>query len=349
MIISLLNMLNAPLLDSSYHLHFIKQLIWYILGFIILFIFSKINITKVFKYSFYFYIFSLILLILVLLIGKEINGAKAWFTFKFFSFQPSELMKLALALTLTNIAFNSRNSSNDLTLILKVVLLTIIPSIFIFLEPDTGAIIFLFIIAFIILFLSLKHKWWLYLLIGLVFLILTLFIILYFNNKDLLISILGTSFFYRMERLITFTTNSSYQLENALTVIGSSSFWGTGLHKISLYIPEAPTDFIFAFTIGNFGLITGLIVLLCYYIIDIYLVKIFFKVKNSLVKLFLASFLVIFFFQQFINISMNLGLLPIIGIPLPFLSYGGSTIIIYFLFLGIILNLLKKEFINYVN
>ena len=345
MIISLLNMLNAPLLDLSYKYNFLKQLIWYIIGFIILFILTKINIEKLYNISFLLYLFSLFLLILVLFIGKDINGAKAWFSFKFFSFQPSELMKLSLALYLTNIVSKSNINKfkDELLLILKVIIITLIPSIFVFLEPDTGAIIFFFIIALSILFTSLKHKSWFIVLFFLIILCFLTFIILYLNNKELLINLIGTSFFYRVERLITFTNQSSYQLENALTVIGSSSFLGTGLKKVSLYIPEAPTDFIFAFTIGNFGLLTGLLILLCYLLIDLSFINLYFKLTNKKIKLFMLSFISIFFFQQIINISMNLGLLPIIGIPLPFLSYGGSTIIIYFIFLGIIFNYLFKD------
>lgn len=345
MIISLLNMLNAPLLDSSYSSNFIKQIIWYILGFILFFLITKLNTHKIMKYSFVLYLISLFLLILVLFVGKEINGAKAWFNFKFFSFQPSELMKLALALYLTNIASNSKinNTKDELLLIGKIFILTLLPSIFVFLEPDTGAIIFFLLIALAILLVCLKHKWWFFLLFFLSLAFLALFLILYIYNKDFLINLIGTSFFYRMERLITFTNDSSYQLENALTVIGSTSFLGTGLKRVSLYIPEAPTDFIFAFTLGNFGLLTGFIVLLCYFCLDIYLLNFYYQMTDKKIKLFMISFISIFFFQQVINISMNLGLLPIIGIPLPFLSYGGSTILIYFIFLGLIINFLPKD------
>ena len=213
-----------------------------------------------------------------------------------------------------------------------------------FLEPDTGAIIFYFLSAITILFFAPIKKIWFIILGIIIILFIGLFIFLYIYNQDILINILGTSFFYRVERIITFKTESSYQLENALIAIGSSSIFGTGLNNISIYIPEAPTDFIFAFSISNFGIITGILIILCYLIIDLFLLSNFFKLKNKKIKLVLISFISIFVFQQIINIGMNLGLLPIIGIPLPFLSYGGSTIIIYFLFIAIILSLLKKNY-----
>lgn len=341
MIISFMDMQNAKLLSDLYEKNLLKQLIWYIVGFGTILIIKKINIQTILKYSKYFYWLSIILLVLVLFFGKETNGARAWFNFGIFSFQPSELTKLTLILYLSDIA--SRNKP-DFRLILKVSILTIIPSILVFLEPDTGAIIFYFLSAITILYFAPIKKYWFLILLGIIILLGGTFIILYIYNRDLLIKLIGTSFFYRIERLITFQTESSYQLENALIVMGSASFFGTGLNKISLYIPEAPTDFIFAFTIGNFGIFTGFLILLCYLLIDIFLINQYLKQKSKKIKLVLISFISIFFFQQIINIGMNLGLLPIIGIPLPFLSYGGTTIIIYFLFLGIILNLLSKSY-----
>lgn len=341
MIISLFNMKNAVLLSSTFKFHFQKQLLWYFLGFLILLLFQKVNIQKILKYSFWYYILSLILLALVLLFGKSVNGARAWFDFGPVSFQPSELMKIALALYLAEIIHSTKLNGfkSELLLILKVMLITLIPSILVFVEPDTGAILFYLLISFSMLFISGIKKWWFIVFFLFLFLLLGTFVLLYIYNPDFLIQILGTSFFYRVERIITFHTESSYQLENALTVIGSASLWGTGLGKVSLYIPEAATDFIFAFTIGNFGIITGFVVLLSYLFIDFYLIQAYYHVQNKKIKLFLISFISIFFFQQLINIGMNLGLMPIIGIPLPFLSYGGSTMMIYFIFLAFVLKL----------
>ena len=340
MLISLLNMQNAKAISILYEHNLIKQIIFFSIGIILVIIISKININTILKYSKYYYYISILLLILVLFFGKNINGSTAWFDFKIFSFQPSELTKLTLALYLSNIASTNKP---DFKLILKVIVITLIPSILVFLEPDTGAIIFYFLIALTILIVAGVKKYWFIILGIIIILLLGTFILLYIYNQDLLINLIGTSFFYRVERLITFSTESSYQLENAIIAMGSASIFGSGLNKVSLYIPEAPTDFIFAFNISNFGIISGITIILCYFLIDIFLLNKYTTIKNKKIKLVLISFISIFFFQQFINIGMNLGLLPIIGIPLPFLSYGGSTIIIYFIFLGIILNLFNKS------
>jgi len=345
MIFSFLNMFNARLLSNSYNMHLIKQIIWYLLGFFSLIIINKINTQKLFKYSFLLYLISIILLIAVLIFGQEINGAKAWFKLKYFSFQPSEFTKLTLAIYLSKIIseYKMQNTKDQILLIIKVILITLIPSILVFLEPDTGAIIIYILISFFMLLSTkINKKFFIPLLItGII--ILSLFFYFYFFNPDILINILGTSFFYRVERLLSFTNGNSLQLENALVTIASSSILGSGLNSVNLYIPEAPTDFIFAFTIGNFGYLSAFIILLSYLIIDIYLVYLLFNTKIKINKLFLISFIAIFFFQQFENILMNIGLMPIMGIPLPFLSYGGTTILIYFIFIGIVLKNNKTE------
>ena len=315
MIISFLDMYNAKYLSSLYNNNLVKQIIWYLLGFIIFILFKRINNKTIFKYANVLYIISLLLLLYVLLFGKVINGARAWINIKGFSFQPSELAKLSLAIMLSKMAvsFNNTGVKSETIFILKVILVTLIPSILVFLEPDSGAILF-----------------------SLLGIGIGAFITLYLFNKDILISLIGTSFFYRVERLITFKTMSSYQLENALIAMGSSSLFGTGLGNVSIYIPEAPTDFVFAFTISNFGYFTGFLILICYLFMDIFLINKICHMKKNTIKYILISFTSIFIFGQIINIGMNLGLVPIIGIPLPFLSYGGSTLIIYFLFLSIV-------------
>ena len=346
MIISFLNMYNAKYISTLYNNNLTKQIIWYALGCFILLLFRKINTSFIFKYAKYFYVLSILLLIYVLIFGKVINGAKAWITIKGLSFGPSELAKLSLALMLSNILNNFHNTGikSEIIFILKVIILTFIPSLLVFLEPDTGAIIFFLVIAFTTIVLGNIHKFWYIIALFFIILFIGSFIFLYLFNKDLLINLIGTSFFYRVERLITFKTMSSYQLENALVGIGSSNALSLTLNGAHIYIPEAPTDFIFAYSITSFGYLTGFIILLCYLIIDVYLINKFLSIKKGTMKYFLASFISIFILNQIINIGMNLGLLPIIGIPLPFLSYGGSTLIIYFIFLGIIFNQKEKPY-----
>ncbi len=336
LIISLINMKIAGNYQSMYQSYFFKQTLWFLIGFILLIILKFFPIKLLFKYSKLFYIINVLLLVLVLFFGKTINGSRAWFNFGFFSFQPSELMKFTLSLFLCSQAAIMPNNSikQEFKFLFKMFIITIIPSLLVFLEPDTGAIlIYLLIMLGVILVYKIHKRWYIIFFIGIT-LLLGGFLALYYFNKDLLIKVMGTSLFYRIDRILSFIKQDSFQLDRALISIGASSFFGS---NINLYIPEAPTDFIIAFSISNFGLFGFFVILLCYLSLDFYFLVSLFKMKNTKYKMFLSAFLCMFIFAQIQNIGMNLGLLPIIGLPLPFLSYGGTNTIVYFLFLGVIL------------
>ena len=331
--ISLLNMYYVSKNMSGYENYFFKQTLWFCLGFVVLIFFFIIKPKIFFRYSKYFYLINVILLILVLFFGTTINGSKAWFNFKYFSFQPSELMKFSLALYLSEVLAKCKHGGikNDFKTILKALFITLIPSLFVFLEPDTGAIIIYFIIMIGMILVYKVHFRW-YIILGVVLAIfIGIFGYLYFFNQDLLIDMIGTSFFYRVDRILTFVNQDSFQLDRALISIGTSTLFGG---SNGVYIPEAPTDFIVALSISNLGIISFIIILICFFVL-------LFKINNKKNKYFIAGFLAMFIFAQIENIGMNLGIFPIIGLPLPFVSYGGTNIIVYFMFLGILANIEK--------
>lgn len=342
MFISLFLMLHARIISPLYKNHFLKQSIFFTIGIFLLLIKDKIKTKWLFDYSFYIYLFNIILLLLVLLIGETTNGAKAWFNLGFFSFQPSEIMKLSLCLYLSKLTEQQvfKNKKEELLYLLKVFIIVLIPSILVFLEPDTGAIIFYLIIAFAIMIQTKISKKWFLLFFFFLFILLGGFFYCYYWNQELLIHLIGTSFFYRVERLLNF--QQGLQIDNALTAIGSAPFFLWNLENIRIYIPEAPTDFAFALTANALGIFGILLVLTCYLSMDIFFLQLMKEKRNSKERFFLSGFLLMFFYGQLQNICMNIGLMPIMGIPLPFLSYGGSTTIVYFLFLAIILK--KKSF-----
>ncbi len=344
MIASLFCMYQARFIKDIYLGHFAKQILWFGIGFFLLFFLRYIKSQFLFSYSFYFYLLGNLLLLLVLFLGKDINGAKAWFDFKFFHFQPSEFMKIALLLYLSKLLkeFCRQKEKKEGKFILKCTIVTLIPSLLVFLEPDTGAILFyglLLLSTFVMA--KIKKRWFL-----LAFLFILLFggtfLYLYFYQQDFFIQLFGTSFFYRMDRLIHFQDKSSLQLENALTTIGNAGVFGHGIKKEILYVPEFPTDFVFSLSLSIFGFLGGILLLLCFLILNLFFVHCFIKTKTIEYKAFLHGFLYLFLFQQIENILMNLGFLPIMGIPLPFLSYGGSNMIVYFLCIGLILNMKKS-------
>lgn len=333
-IISLLNMYYVGLDNSGYQSYFFKQALWFGLGIIVVIILHFVKAKKLLFYSKYIYLLNVLLLILVLFFGTTVNGSKAWFQFPYFSIQPSELMKFSLTLYLSTVLANS--PPKDWQVLLKGMVITLIPSLLVFLEPDTGAIIIYFIILFgIIVVYKIPIKW--YLLLGaLILILLGTFGYLYYFNQDLLIELIGTSFFYRIDRLLTFVNQDSFQLNRALISIGTSNLFSA---TKGVYIPEAPTDFIVALSISQLGIISFIMILLCFFVLDIYFLIKLFKAHDNHYKLFISGFLAMFIFAQIQNIGMNLGVLPIIGLPLPFVSYGGTNIIVYFMFLGILDNL----------
>ena len=340
---SLLLMYHAKYITSTYKYHFIKQTIWIFIGLFLVILTPHFKPSFLFRYSKILYYFSLLLLIIVLLIGENINGSKAWINFKFFLFQPSELMKLSYSLYLSKLASTKRfyNSKQELAFLGQILILFLMPSILVFLEPDTGAILFYFFITITILYGSNLRKRWI-ISLGILFLLFLLFFsYTYFFQRDFLISLLGTSIFYRMERILNI--GQGMQIKHALIALGSAPTLQFNLTKTGIYIPEAPTDFIFSLSSNVFGIIGNYFILLSYLIMDFYLLHRMKKLIIKEQKLFSMTFLSIFIPSQILNIGMNLGILPIMGIPLPFLSYGGSSTIVLFLYLSILFIPQKKE------
>ena len=346
-IISILSIYSSSIiLSSNYKYLFLKQLLWYLLGFIITFIIFKNKKGFFFKYDKLLYFIGILLLILVLIIGSETNGSKAWFEIPGLgTFQPSEFMKIFLIITLSKELDKYKNIKktfkNEFLIIVRCFLITLLPSILTFLEPDTGNVIIYFIILITTLFIfGIRYRWFI-ISISIILVLCSSFLFLYFYKEEVFIRLFGTDFFYRMDRILEWKNNEGMQLENALSSIGSAPIEGYGIGKTPLYIPEAQTDFISAIIFSNFGYIISIIILLLIILFDIGIIRIIFKLK-PLYKYLLTGIITVIIFQQIQNISMNLGLLPITGITLPFISYGGSSLISYMIMIGIILNINKK-------
>lgn len=347
-IISLLSVYSAEglLINNNF---FLKQIIWYFLGIIFMFFILHIGNKLLYKYAFYLYIIGNIMLFLLLIFGTPINDAKCWFTIPFIgSFQPSEFMKIVLIIYLAKIInefnnkYNTPSIKEEFKFLIKVILIVGIPSILTFLEPDTGVVLIYLVITLIMLFISGIRIRWFLILFGLITLFLIIILCTYFFNQDLFIKIFGTDFFLRIDRLLDWSNKSGYQLENGMTAIGSAGLFGHGFNNTPIYFPEPQTDFIFAVFASNFGFIGGTILLIILLLFDLELIKIAKEVKN-IEKYIITGTLGMLIYQQFQNIGMTLGILPITGITLPFISYGGSSLLSYILIISIILNMNRKK------
>lgn len=350
MIISITSIYSSQsLLPSNYNNLFIKQFLWYVIGYIFIFFIINIKSNLIFKYSNILYVFGNILLILVLFFGNESNGAKCWFNIPGIgSFQPSEFMKIILIIILSKelskYEKTKKTFKNELIIIFKCLIITIIPSMLIFLEPDTGIVFIYFAILIVMLFIfGIRYRWFVSL--GSIIIIsFGAFLILFFKYQNIFINIFGTNFFYRMDRLLDWKNGAGMQLTNALAATGSAGLFGYGISNTPIYFPEPQTDFIFSIFASDFGFLSAIILIALILYFDMQLIIIASK-SNLQNKLIISGILAMLLFQQIQNIGMNIGLLPITGITLPFISYGGSSLISYMIIIGIIFNIEKNKLI----
>ena len=324
----------------------LKQAIWYLVGVVIIVIIFKLKNDYLYRNAWFLYILGNILLVCLLLFAPEINNSKCWFVIPYIgSFQPSEFMKIFIMLVLAVMISNFRETTDhpsikeEFIFILKTLIVVLIPSIFTFLEPDTGSVMIYFIIYFCMMFTSgIRLRW--FVILGIIIAImLSLVLGCYFLNEDLFVSIFGTDLYYRFDRILDWQNGSGLQLENALAAIGSAGVFGHGFNKTPIYFPESGTDFIFAVFASNFGLLGAIILIAIIIFFDTRLINMATKKIASRDKFVLAGIIGMLVFQQVQNIGMTVGLLPITGITLPFISYGGSSLLSYLVLVGIILNI----------
>ena len=327
-----------------------KQAIWYLVGWGLVFILIHLKNDYLYQHTWYLYIIGNILLLFLLFFGTPINNSKCWFTIPGIgSIQPSEFMKIFIMLSLATMIHNFRNDYDNPTMlnefffIVKTFIVVLIPSVLTFLQPDTGAVLIYFIIYFSMMFISgIRLRWF----VSAFLIIIGLFggiLYLYYMKEELFIKLFGSSIYYRLERIFNWSKGSGLQLENAIAAIGSAGLFGHGYNQTPIYFPESSTDFIFAVFASNFGLIGVVLLLLLIFYLDVEILSLSQKKIEDSDKYIIAGILGMLIFQQVQNIGMTVGLLPITGITLPFISYGGSSLLSYMLLVGILLNISVKK------
>lgn len=328
----------------------LKQAIWYMVGVGLVFVLVKLGNEYLYRHTWILYIIGNLLLVVLLLFGTPINNSKCWLIIPGIgSVQPSEFMKIFIMLVLASMIHDFRNKYKNPSLweeflfIVKSFGVVLIPSILTFLEPDTGAVIIYFIIYITMMFVSGIRIRWFVIAIILFGVGMGSFLGLYFFKEDIFIKIFGSSIYYRLERLFDWQTGSGLQLENALAAIGSSSFVGYGFNKTPIYFPESSTDFIFGVFASNFGFVGICLLLGIILYFDLSIIRLARRRINDTDKYILIGIVAMLLFQQVQNIGMTVGLVPITGITLPFISYGGSSLLSYMMIVGIILNISRER------
>ncbi len=354
-IISIITIMSAEKLLPLESNLVLRQILWYGVGFILIYFVMFIGNKFIYKNAWILYIIGVLSLLLVLIFGSEINEARCWFKIPGIgNIQPSEFMKIILIIVLGRMIndfkekYPTQTLKQEFIFLIKVCIIVGIPSILTFLEPDTGVVLIYLLITFVMLLISgIRYRWFI-IVLGIFGLVIAFILTTYFLNNDLFIKIFGSSFFLRVDRLLDWSSGSGYQLENGITAIGSGGILGYGLNNTPIYFPEPQTDFIFAVYSNNFGFIGSLILIGLLTFFDLRLIKLAIESPSNINKYIISGILGMLIYQQLQNIGMTIGLMPITGITLPFISYGGSSLLSYMIMAGLIFNI-SNENIRYRN
>lgn len=357
---------------------FLKQLFWFGIGSVILILLQLISYRYIFSMIPLIYVLSILSLIAVLFLGRTVSGSTRWFDFGFIRLQPSEIAKIAVTLMLAFYLTRLKPPFDNWKYLLSIFGIILLPMLLVLKQPDLGTAIIFFIlmipmifwtglrpitIIFIILpiinIVAAFHIWTWFIFVSL------MLILLYFSKFQLRIIIflflLNTSIGiltpylwnhlhnYQKQRIIVFLDPNKYKLTSGYHIIqskvsiGSGGLFGKGILKGTQknldFLPEKQTDFIFSVIGEETGLLGCLIVIGLFVVIFFYSIQIAVETRNTFGQLIVVGITAILFFQMLINIGMTIGIMPVTGIPLPFISYGGSSFLTNMIMIGFILNI----------
>jgi len=334
------SLIASDKLDTNSYFFFFKHLIYICIGISIIFIFSSIDTDQLFKYSIILFFIALISLFLVPIIGIEVKGSKRWIELFFLPrFQPIEVLKPFLIIMLATILCDNRSSNLYYKYLISIILISIV-SLLLIIQPDIGQT-FLVVFSWAVLIFTSGINIFFLLGFSLFTLCFLTYLIIYVPKFD-----------YIQSRIFSFFNRDvgthNFQSDKAIESIASGGFFGKGIGEGTLKnrVPEAHTDYIISVISEEFGVVAIILILLLF-LVFIYMVfkKINYE-KSEKTKLVLIGCVSLILMQATIHVGVNIRLLPTTGMTLPFLSYGGSSIVSISILSGIILNLTKRK-INY--
>ena len=331
------SLLVSDKLNTNDYAFFFKHLSFVFLGLLIIFVLSSINQEKLFKISPIFFLLSLISLILVPVIGVEVNSAQRWIDIYFLPrFQPIELVKPFLII-LISLILSSKKYKNVFLKYLFSFFITFAIALLLAAQPDIGQTLLVFFSWSVLIFISG---------INIIFLIISSLILsigLYFSIRFV------PKFEYIKNRILSFfnteTGSHNAQSEKAIDSISSGGYFGKGIGEGTLKnrVPEAHTDYIISVISEEFGVIAIFLILLLFLMFIYSVFKRVYSENEEKIKLILVGCASLILVQAMIHIGVNIRLFPTTGMTLPFISYGGSSIISISILSGIILNLTKRK------
>jgi rod shape determining protein RodA len=312
-----------------------SHLIRFIVFFLFFLAISFINIRFWNDYSVLIFLFLVILLILVKFFGVQSQGSRRWINLFVFNLQPSELMKVGIILFLSNYYHKiSSNDVNKFRFLLYPLIALLVPFMLVLTQPDLGTALLIVMSGVVITWLS-GVKWKIF---------------AYLSGLLLILAPIAISFLkpYQKNRILTFLNpdldplGAGYQIIQSKIAIGSGGLFGKGFLNGSQaylnFLPEKHTDFIFTLYSEEFGFLGSSFMIFLYFLITFRIIKIGNMTRSIFGKLYCFGFATAFFIYVAVNMSMVLGLLPIVGAPLPILSYGGSSMLAMMFGLGIVMS-----------
>ena len=317
----------------------IKQSFFVVLGLILMFILSQVDPDFYKNNALFFLIISIVLILLTMIFGKEVNGAKRWLDLGFFTLQSSEIVKIALPVFLAAYLYNKAlpiSISN--TLISMTVIIIIVNLVRI--QPDLGTALVIFIAGLYILFLAgLSWRF-----IGVSFSILILSIPFIWNN------FLEP---FQRQRILTLLDptadpyGSGWNITQSKIAIGSGGIQGKGYGSGSQahldFLPETETDFIFAVIAEEFGFIGACVLMSTFFFIILRCFYLAVNARDRFCRLTIGGLSLLFISTIFINLAMVVGIIPVVGMPLPFISKGGSSLLSFYIAFGIIISMASHK------
>ncbi len=364
------------------HLKFHKQILWSVLGLAVFATAVFIPLRMLYKYAYLLYGFSILLLLLVLVIGSG-AGTHRWFIFGSFRIQPSEFAKIGAVLALSRFLSKENRDLNQFRELTVAFSICFVPLLLIIRQPDLGSALVFLAISLPMLHWGGLSPVVLFILIAPLISLLSAFSYYSFFVAMILISLIlfacqrGTVFFlinflinigvgiitpilwgtlkdYQQNRILTFLGlvtdphGLGYQVIQSKVAIGSGGLWGKGFldgtQTHLRFLPEQHTDFIFCVIGEEFGFIGVFFVLILFLYIVFKGLRIASIVKSKFTSLLVFGGTIILLFQIFVNIGMTVGIMPVTGLPLPFLSYGGSSLISNLFVIGLIINASRRRF-----
>ncbi|SDQ42859.1 FtsW/RodA/SpoVE family cell cycle protein [Carnobacterium viridans] len=331
----------------------VMQIIWYVVGAVAIVVIMQFDSEQLWKLAPIAYGFGLFLLVLVLFFydrPTELStGAKSWFKIGPLTFQPSEIMKIAFILMLARVVtkhngdYPTHYPKADFLLIGKIILTSIPPLVLVMLQNDLGStLVFIAIIIGLMLISGVTWKIILPLFSGVAALGGTLLVLVVYNRDFLLRLGFKPYQFSRIDSWLNpygDSGDTSYQLIQSIKAIGSGKMFGKGFGTSEVYVPVRESDMIFS-TIGeNFGFLGSCILIFIYFLLIYQMIRICFDTKNEFYAYIATGVIMMILFHVFENVGMSIGLLPLTGIPLPFISQGGTALLGNMMGVGLIMSM----------